>query len=145
MGNRAVGPSPDGRSLLILAGAGYAGYRMGKRHSLAVALLILSGSLLLAAAVLVYVAVLALETAAAVVMTIVHYAFRSERTWLWMRIFWGVAALSVVQLRSRLRAGRKLPSSVVTPIVIGWLNRWPVTARRNGVANRHDTGTATST
>lgn len=136
MGNRAVGPSPGGPSLLITIGAGYAGYRIAKRHPLAAILLILSGFLLLTAAVLVYAAVLVLETAAAVVMTIVHYTVRSERTWLWMRICWGVAALPVVQMRSRLRTGRKLPSSAVTPIVIGWLNRWPVTARRNGVVNR---------
>ena len=136
MGNRAAGPPPRVPSLLIAAGAGYAGYRIGRRHSLAVVLLILSSFVLVAAALLVCLVVLVLETAAAVVMTIVHYAVRSERTWLWMRICWGVAALSAMQLRSRLRARRTLPSSVVTPIVIGWLNRWPVTARRIGVANR---------
>lgn len=117
----------------VVAGvAGYAGYRLGRSHPARrtgrhpfLTLGLVGCGVLVVVAVL-YVAIQVVKVLVAVMLTVVHGIVRTKRTWIWMRIAWGLCALSVVQLR----AGRKLPASVTTPLVIGWLDRWWLTSRR---------------
>lgn len=80
-----------------LALSGYVGYRLGRSSGFRRALL-LAGALLFVVLV-AYVTVQVLKVLAALALTAGYLAFRSERSWAWMRAAWGSYIRSFVRIR----------------------------------------------
>lgn len=80
-----------------LALSGYVGYRLGRSARFRRALL-WAGALLFVVLV-AYLAVQVLKVLSALALTAGYVAFRSERSWAWMRASWGSYIRSFVRIR----------------------------------------------
>ena len=113
---------------VVAAASGYVGYRIGrgragrKSRPIGAIWFILVG--LLGFVVIGYVVVQILKLLLAGMATLVYLVFRSRRSWMWMRISWGLCAMPVINLQC---FGRGMSAHERNRLIVKWVYSVPLT------------------